>query len=217
MDYMSIDSSEAFAHYGRKGMKWGRRLYQNKDGSLTALGRIRYGSKEPPESMRLDGNSNSSNASNTSNTSNDSNPSRGSSGESRSGSSSNSKSGSSSNKMYLKSEDGKIYELDLLDSRKQVKKSIEDMSDNELQNSVNRLRNEKAYQDLMNELHPKEKTRGEVASEILTRVTKSVIVPAAENIGRQLTASIFANMVNNSSFMQKLGEQYRVYTNNKKK
>lgn len=29
-------------HYGRKGMKWGQRLYQNKDGSLTALGRIRY-------------------------------------------------------------------------------------------------------------------------------------------------------------------------------
>lgn len=29
-------------HYGRKGMKWGQRLYQNKDGSLTALGRLRY-------------------------------------------------------------------------------------------------------------------------------------------------------------------------------
>ena len=29
-------------HYGRRGMKWGQRLYQNKDGSLTALGRLRY-------------------------------------------------------------------------------------------------------------------------------------------------------------------------------
>lgn len=29
-------------HHGTKGMKWGRRLYQNKDGSLTPLGRIRY-------------------------------------------------------------------------------------------------------------------------------------------------------------------------------
>lgn len=29
-------------HSGRKGMKWGVRLYQNKDGSLTPLGRIRY-------------------------------------------------------------------------------------------------------------------------------------------------------------------------------
>ena len=29
-------------HYGVKGMKWGVRRYQNKDGSLTPLGRIRY-------------------------------------------------------------------------------------------------------------------------------------------------------------------------------
>lgn len=29
-------------HYGTPGMAWHRRLYQNKDGSLTPLGRIRY-------------------------------------------------------------------------------------------------------------------------------------------------------------------------------
>lgn len=29
-------------HYGKKGMHWGERLYQNKDGSLTPLGRMRY-------------------------------------------------------------------------------------------------------------------------------------------------------------------------------
>lgn len=33
---------ENIVHSGTKGMKWGRRLYQNKDGSLTTLGRIRY-------------------------------------------------------------------------------------------------------------------------------------------------------------------------------
>ena len=33
------------AHHGAKGMKWHRRLYQNEDGSLTPLGRERYGSK----------------------------------------------------------------------------------------------------------------------------------------------------------------------------
>lgn len=34
---------DCLQHHGRKGQKWGQRLYQNKDGSLTALGRIRYG------------------------------------------------------------------------------------------------------------------------------------------------------------------------------
>ena len=29
-------------HSGVHGMKWGRRLYQNKDGTLTPLGKIRY-------------------------------------------------------------------------------------------------------------------------------------------------------------------------------
>lgn len=33
-------------HHGTKGMKWGQRLYQNKDGSLTALGRARMGYKK---------------------------------------------------------------------------------------------------------------------------------------------------------------------------
>lgn len=33
-------------HYGVKGMKWGRRRYQNKDGSLTTRGQKRYGLDE---------------------------------------------------------------------------------------------------------------------------------------------------------------------------
>ena len=30
-------------HWGIKGMKWGVRRYQNKDGTLTAAGRKHYG------------------------------------------------------------------------------------------------------------------------------------------------------------------------------
>ena len=33
---------DSLMHYGTEGMHWGVRLYQNKDGSLTPLGRIRY-------------------------------------------------------------------------------------------------------------------------------------------------------------------------------
>lgn len=36
-------SEEYLSHHGIKNQKWGQRRFQNKDGSLTPLGRIRYG------------------------------------------------------------------------------------------------------------------------------------------------------------------------------
>ena len=36
------NDSNTLMHYGIKGMKWGVRRYQNKDGSLTPLGKSRY-------------------------------------------------------------------------------------------------------------------------------------------------------------------------------
>lgn len=40
---MEDDRSDAsLAHHGIKGMRWGVRRYQNKDGSLTNAGKERY-------------------------------------------------------------------------------------------------------------------------------------------------------------------------------
>ena len=39
-----MDNNE-LQHYGIKGMQWGRRRFQNKDGSLTAAGKKRYKSE----------------------------------------------------------------------------------------------------------------------------------------------------------------------------
>lgn len=41
-DELTIALREELLHSGRKGMHWGVRLYQNKDGSLTPLGRVHY-------------------------------------------------------------------------------------------------------------------------------------------------------------------------------
>ena len=40
--YQIDNNSDGLCHSGTKGQKWGRRLYQYKDGSLTPLGRLRY-------------------------------------------------------------------------------------------------------------------------------------------------------------------------------
>ena len=105
-------------HWGIKGMKWGVRRYQNKDGSLTPAGKKRYS----------DGSTSSSSTSKSSQT-----------------------------------------------SQQPKKKTVSEMSDQELRDTVNRLRLEQDYA----KLNPEKVSRGKKFVDNLLDETLSGVVRGA--------------------------------------
>ena len=166
-----VSTSELY-HWGIKGMKWGVRRYQNKDGSLTPAGQKRRARLEG-KLEKLGGNKKT--------------PSEGE-----------------------------------VDTQTTKKRSVSDMTDKELQDKVNRLRNEDAYNDLnkklgydgpkteldakiaamekqkkylelqrdINNLTPKKVSLGK---KILNSVMNDVIAPAAKAAGKKYLEQYLSN------------------------
>lgn len=92
-----------------------------------------------------------------------------------------------------------------------TKKSIKNMSDEELEAYVNkaekRLNLEKRYRDLT----PKETSKGK---KFVETIMKDMVVPAAKDVGKQFIKSQMTKAVNKKF---DLGDEYKIYTNNKKK
>ena len=86
-------------------------------------------------------------------------------------------------------------------------KSVKDMSDDELRRKIERVRLEQQYQ----QLNPKTVSRGQ---RIAKRVMNNVIVPAAEDLGKQVVKSFMATSINKALSLE--GDS-KVYANNKKK
>lgn len=140
-------------HHGILGMKWGIRRYQNKDGSLTAVGKKRYAKLEA-QSAKLE-----------------------------------------AEKKRLTGD----KEVPKKTPNPHGKKSIFDMTDDELNQEIARLGLEKRYRDYMKELYPQPKNEryfngrkvvGEIMSGGLTAVGKNVVENAAgqgvNKLGREL-------------------------------
>lgn len=85
-------------------------------------------------------------------------------------------------------------------------KTAKDYSDEELRTMVNRMRLEQDY----NNLSPKQVSKGKAFAD---RVLKNVVVPAAEDMGKQIVKSFLTSKIN--EFID--DDDLKVYTNNKKK
>lgn len=164
-------------HWGVKGMRWGVRRYQNKDGTLTSAGKKRY-DKEMEKLKREE--------------------------------------------RVLKNKQRTQAKFDKLESKRRdienlkgktpeknepKKKTIKDLSNDELREVVTRLELEKRY----NDVSPKTVS---VGSAITKKVWNDMIVPAATDVGKQLIKSAFTKMANDGF---NLSSDYKVHTNNKKK
>lgn len=89
---------------------------------------------------------------------------------------------------------------------KQETKSVKEYSDAELRERVNRLQLEKQYKDLS----PKQVSIGKT---VVNRIVKNVVVPAAEEMGKQVVKSLMTKELN--KYID--NDDLKVFTNNKKK
>lgn len=155
-------NNDYLEHSGVLGMKWGVRRYQNKDGTLTALGRKRA-AKLAAKYNKLVGKKDSS-ENNTANT-----------------------------KTSTK------------------KKSIKDMTDEELRAAISRKQLEDSYKAS----YPQQVKKGNsFVKKVGGILINDMVVPAATDIGKQVLRSYMAKGVNKALNLE--GDS-KVYANNKKK
>lgn len=174
--------SKELTHWGIKGMKWGIRRYQNRDGTLTAAGKKRYA--EEMERLKKE-------------------------------------------EKILKNKQRTKAQLEKLDAkRKEIeeqkqalkddkpinkaadkiaekakaakKRKISELSDEELNAIVNRMRLEKTYRDLVKEQKAvaeaaTKKSKGE---KFVATLKDKVIIPAATDVGKDVAKRMMNNAVN---------------------
>ena len=142
-------------HYGMKGMRWGIRRYQNKDGSLTPAGKKRYNkemAKLKAEEKVLKNKQ---------------------------------KTQAKMDKLDEKRKDvaalrkGKTPPSTLKKAKETQKRSLKDLSDDELRTIVNRMQLEQQYRTLA----PEKISTGR---KFANAVMKNVVAPAATEVGKQV-------------------------------
>lgn len=144
-------------HHGVVGMKWGIRRYQNKDGSLTNAGKRRYGTKANFEKVMA-----AKKAAKKAN-----------SPQAKARKKANARTEAEIAKYRKKMgiKDEKTVET------KPKKKTMAEMSDEELYNAINRKRLEQQYA----QLNPEKVSKGK---KFMQSLTNDILIPTAKTVGR---------------------------------
>ena len=92
------------------------------------------------------------------------------------------------------------------------KKSVKEMSDEELNAAIRRMQLEQTYASLS----PQKVSTGKAVTK---RILNNIVVPAAEDVGRQMVKTALTRAGNKtlSEIFKDFGEADKIYTNNKKK
>lgn len=163
MEYRIVKADELY-HHGIKGMKWGIRRFQNKDGSLTPAGEKRRAKLES-ELKQLGGKKKRSTASNVEQT----NAPR--------------------------------------------KKTVSEMTDDELREKTNRMRAEKEYYDAARGLAQANPVKVSKGKRFMDSLVNDVVAPAAKNAGKAYLEKFMKDKLglNEKDPVDRLEKQARKY------
>lgn len=187
-------------HWGVPGMKWGIRRYQNKDGTLTEAGKKRYdkemekakaAAKIVKNRERTQAKMDKLNAL---------------------------RADTEARKKALDGKDDGDLEKTLKSKAKEQKvkkkKSIKEMTDEELQAKIDRMNLEKKYKDLMKERQP-DKQNSSKGKEFVSKVLSRTAEDMAPQVTKHYAAKIINNLIGDTDADGNIVE--RVFANNKKK
>lgn len=158
-------------HHGTKGMKWGIRRYQNKDGSLTPAGIKRY-NREVQKLKDRESRIKAQEKARTYQAKLD-----------------KKKAQLDEREAALKGKSVKSVSKPTANNKPSTTKSIKDMSDAELRAVVNRLQLEQQYRNLT----PQQVSKGK---KFVDSVVGKVLAPAAQEVGKEVAKKLLTNIAN---------------------